>query len=430
MGRRLFRGAVLAVCLSVFAIAVPAAGAGVSTGDGTWVWQNPLPQDNRLLATTFVSATTGWAVGESGTIIRTTDGGVTWTGQASGTIYDLTGLSFPDAQHGWVIGRAHVENEDGNTLGVTRLLLCTADGGSAWQRQPLPPSPLPYHPTGVCFVDPQHGWVLGQTDGYGSVLLRTVDGGHTWDFQYPDTWQPLSAITFIDATHGWAVGWRDVYRTSDGGQSWSLAWEDPDGFGTTDYKTIAVSGGNVLVGGTDNSMNPLMVRSGDGGATWQQIASPPEFVAPPSFTSSSEGWGIAVDWSHNGLVHTTDGGVTWQTQYGPLFTDSRDYSDLPLTGLAVADARHGWAVGALGAILRTTDGSAWRDLRTSLTDADLHGVEFVDGLHGWALGGGHLFRTSDGGQRWAAVAAGTDFGFGSVSFVDADEGWAGETTTG
>lgn len=425
MAQCFFRGAVLAVCLSFLAVAVPAAGAGVSTGDGTWVWQNPLPQDNRLLATAVVGASTGWAVGESGTIIHTTDGGDTWVGQASGTIYDLTGLSFPDAQHGWVIGRAHEENEDGNMLGVTRLLLRTADGGTTWQRQPLPTSPLPYHPTGVCFVDAQHGWVLGQTDGYGSVLLRTVDGGHTWDFQYPDTWQPLTAITFIDPAHGWAVGWRDVYRTSDGGQTWSLAWEDPDGFGTTYYKTIAVSGGNVLVSGTDNSLNSLMVRSGDDGATWQQIASPPEFVAPPSFTDSSEGWGIAVDWSHNGLVHTTDGGLTWQTQYGPLFTDSRDFSDLPLTSIAVADAQHGWAVGALGAILRTTDGTAWSDLRTSLTDEDLYGVEFVDDLHGWAVGQGRLFRTVDGGQTWAREAADTVFDFITVSFVDADEGWAG-----
>ena len=426
MGRCFFRGAVLAVYLSLLAIAVPVtAGAAVSTGDGTWVWQNPLPQDNRLLATAFVGASTGWAVGESGTIIHTTDGGDTWVGQASGTNYDLTGLSFPDAQHGWIIGRAHEENEDGNSLGVTRLLLCTTDGGAAWQRQPLPTSPLAYHPTGVCFIDAQHGWVLGQTDGYGSVLLRTVDGGHTWDFQYPDTWQPLTAITFIDSAHGWAVGWRNVYRTSDGGQTWSQAWEDPDGFGTTYYKTVAVSGGNVLVSGTDNGLTPLMVRSDDDGATWHQVASPPEFVAPPSFTSSSEGWGIAVDWSHNGLVHTTDGGITWQTQYGPLFTDSRDYSDLPLSGIAVVDGQHGWAVGALGAILRTADGSAWGNLTTSLTDEDLHGVEFADDLHGWAVGGGRLFRTGDGGQTWARVAAGTDFGFFTLSFIDADEGWAG-----
>jgi photosystem II stability/assembly factor-like uncharacterized protein len=267
--------------------------------------------------------------------------------------------------------------------------------------------------------------VLGQTDGYGSVILHTTDGGSTWSFQYPDTWTPISAITFTNASNGWAVGWRDVYRTSDGGQTWSLAWEDADGFGTTSYKTVAVSGGNVLVSGTDNTNSPIMVRSDDDGATWREIASPPEFVAPPSFTSSSEGWGIAFDPSHNGVVHTTDGGNTWQTQYGPLYTDTRDYADMPLTSIAVTDAQHGWAVGALGAILRTTDGSTWSNRKTSFTDEDLHGVEFVDDLHGWAVGQGHLFRTGDGGQTWARIAAGTDFSFNTISFINADEGWAG-----
>src|SRR5690349_16316967 len=50
-----------------------------------WRWQNPLPQGNNLRGASFVDATTGTAVGEYGTIVRTTDGGSSWTIQASGT---------------------------------------------------------------------------------------------------------------------------------------------------------------------------------------------------------------------------------------------------------------------------------------------------------------------------------------------------------
>ena len=46
-----------------------------------WFWQNPLPQGNLLRAVHFVNATTGTAVGDVGTILRTTDGGSTWTEQ-------------------------------------------------------------------------------------------------------------------------------------------------------------------------------------------------------------------------------------------------------------------------------------------------------------------------------------------------------------
>ena len=133
-------------------------------------------------------------------------------------------------------------------------------------------------PTGVCFVDPQHGWVLRPDGRVRQRPARTVDGGHTWDFQY---------LRHLAATRARSRHRRDAWMggrlarrlppPAMAARAGASRREDPDGFGTTDYKTIAVSGGNVLVGGTDNSMNPLMVRSGDGGASPGAIASPPEF---------------------------------------------------------------------------------------------------------------------------------------------------------
>src|SRR5438874_5907332 len=65
-----------------------------------WHWQNPLPQGNNLRGASFVDANTGTVVGENGTIVRTTDGGNTWTIQASGTTQTLWAVSFTDANHG------------------------------------------------------------------------------------------------------------------------------------------------------------------------------------------------------------------------------------------------------------------------------------------------------------------------------------------
>ncbi len=67
-------------------------GGGPTTPSG-WFWQNPLPQGNTLRAVHFVNATTGTAVGEAGTILRTTDGGSSWVIQTSGTTLPLTGVS-------------------------------------------------------------------------------------------------------------------------------------------------------------------------------------------------------------------------------------------------------------------------------------------------------------------------------------------------
>ena len=198
---------ILCVVFAALALGGPVAAlaaVGVSTGDGTWVWQNPLPQGERLFDVAFANPTTGWAVGQSGAIMLTTDGGDSWSGQDSGTTWNLTKVSFPDAQNGWIIGRSELESQ---ALLSTKVLLHTTDGGQTWQRARLPGSQWPYTLADVCFVDAQHGWLLGFTDGYGDYILHTTDGGSTWQFEEPELVAPLRAIHFTDQQHGWAVGW-------------------------------------------------------------------------------------------------------------------------------------------------------------------------------------------------------------------------------
>lgn len=43
-----------------------------------WFWQNPLPQGNVLNSVEFINSNTGWAVGDKGTILKTTNGGINW----------------------------------------------------------------------------------------------------------------------------------------------------------------------------------------------------------------------------------------------------------------------------------------------------------------------------------------------------------------
>ena len=67
-------------------------------------------------------AAMGSALIERGAILRTTDGGVTWTRQASGTTDFLNSVSFTDANTGTAVGRSGV-------------ILRTTDGGVTWTRQ-------------------------------------------------------------------------------------------------------------------------------------------------------------------------------------------------------------------------------------------------------------------------------------------------------
>jgi photosystem II stability/assembly factor-like uncharacterized protein len=64
----------------------------------------------------------GWAVGDGGTILHTSDGGTTWTAQTSGTTNLLSLVEFTDANTGWAVG-------------VGGTILHTSNGGTTWTAQ-------------------------------------------------------------------------------------------------------------------------------------------------------------------------------------------------------------------------------------------------------------------------------------------------------
>ncbi|MCX6374098.1 MAG: S8 family serine peptidase, partial [Actinobacteria bacterium] len=150
----------------------------------------------------FVDAVHGWAVGEGGLILATSNGGATWSTQTSGTLATFWGVAFSDATHGWAVG------EDG-------LILATSNGGATWSRQTTGTSELLYD---VAFSDAAHGWAVGE----GGTILATSDGGATWSTQTSgiSTW--FHGVAFSDATHGWAVGeGGTILATGNGGATWN-----------------------------------------------------------------------------------------------------------------------------------------------------------------------------------------------------------------
>jgi photosystem II stability/assembly factor-like uncharacterized protein len=89
------------------------------------------------------------------------------------------------------------------------------------------------------------------------------------------------------------------------------------------------------------------------------------------------------------------------------------------------DGRTGFAVGALGTLLRTTDAGATWATMTSGTTNDLQSVWFSSSLAGWAAGdGGVLLKTTNGGSTWMRdVTVGASENLMCVRFADANHGW-------
>lgn len=102
----------------------------------------------------MLDSSTGWAVGNTGLILKTTDGGSTWNSQTSGTTTNLRSVHFADANQGWAVG-------------VSGLILISTDGGTSWTQET---SGVSTELRRVFFVNANTGYAVGAT---GTILKRT-----------------------------------------------------------------------------------------------------------------------------------------------------------------------------------------------------------------------------------------------------------------
>ena len=315
-------------------------GAQPSGNTGRWELQDS-GVTNTLLDVEFVNETHGWAIGEGGVIIATTDGGDTWVSQPSGYELTLNSVDFTDESNGWVVGQ----------LG---LILNTKDGGNNWTVQGKDAA-LRQNLIKVHFDNADEGRIITER---GSFALSTADGGNTWTRQFFENTLPRSDAFFLDERLGW-VSFKSgaVFSTSDGGDSWELLkgingveigtnsvffLDDRNGWiAGWRGKAKGVSGGVEFVKYLTDGM---VARTTDGGATWTRHDSDSgRFLWDVVFFDTMEGWAVG---SFGTTMHSADGGVTWESR--PTPTESH------LRSVSFPDRNNGWAVGDGGAVLRYT----------------------------------------------------------------------------
>ncbi|MHA7834428.1 MAG: WD40/YVTN/BNR-like repeat-containing protein, partial [Algiphilus sp.] len=123
--------------------------------------------------------------------------------------------------------------------------------------------------TRVTFVDDQHGWAVGHD---GSVL-RTTDGGQSWEVRHWDAaWgRPFYDAIFSTPDKGLVVGSNGrMLRTDDGGESWEEVTNEVFDTGFHLYKIERLEGGALMIAGERG----FMARSLDDGETWEMVEPP------------------------------------------------------------------------------------------------------------------------------------------------------------
>jgi photosystem II stability/assembly factor-like uncharacterized protein len=329
-------------------------------------------------------------------VFLTCDGGEHWTPAVDSSLADAsTGLFFHfyDRTFGWIANGSEV-------------ILRTTDGAAGWTTLP---TPVFSKVNDLCFVDMMEGYA-----GTNLGLYRTTNGGISWSAAGGDcAGTSIKKVRFLTATRAWGISGHKVFQSVNGGASWKV---DPAFDTTKTYSALCVlDGKNTWVGGGGGTL----FATGTENAVWNDLCGKiSSDVLDLAFATPQEGL-----LGGNVLYRTRDGGVSWTKETRSItrrlsavcYTDS-------LTGFIGANDGYSRSY-----IMRTTDGGAtWEETDLGGNSVNIEDVEFVDRTHGWCLSRpGKIFSTQDGGSTWSMTQlknAGNIFG---VSFFDRNHGCVG-----
>lgn len=255
-----------------------------------------------------------------------------------------------------------------------------------------------------------------------SLLSLTVPH---WSLQSSGVTARLRGISAVSERVAWASGsGATVLRTTDGGATWQKLSVTTDAVDFRDVDAIDAQTAYVLSIG--NGPASRIYKTTDGGATWTMLLKnedPKAFLDAMSFWDADHGlvFGDSVD-GQLYLLTTENGGRTWTRVTPstlPPALESEGAFAASGTNIALFGKTHAW-IGTGGAakarVLRTSDrGRTWQVSDTPLAAAQSTGIfsiAFRDAKHGVIVGGDYrkeqeavdnLAITSDGGATWKLV---------------------------
>jgi photosystem II stability/assembly factor-like uncharacterized protein len=214
-------------------------------GGNNWHATNLSPQCAMILDIYFQSQDTGYVFAGTNTnvasssarILRTTDGGQTWTiVYTSNRSYELIWkASFPSHQ----IGYATIQSYNSNT--TQRFITKTTDGGLTWNELPLVNSGI--REFGIGFINDTVGWVGGETTGY-----QTLNGGQTWTTK--NIGQYANKFSIVNNNNGsftaYAIGLR-VFKMQTGTVGVGILYKENDSKELMIYPNPVISGSFISI---------------------------------------------------------------------------------------------------------------------------------------------------------------------------------------
>jgi photosystem II stability/assembly factor-like uncharacterized protein len=316
----------------------------------------------RLRGVSAVSQRVAWASGDKGTYARTTDGGRTWV---AGRVPGSEELDFRDVD----AFSADVAYLLSIGEGEKSRIYKTTDGGLNWTMQFKSTRAAAFFDS-MAFWDSDHGVAVSDPVDGRFLIITTADGGATWK-EMPAAGMPpalpgegaFAASGSCVAVHGKREIWfgtggpngARVFRSSDNGQSWSVATTPVSGGKAAGIFSLLFSDGRhgVVVGGDytkEREVGNNVAVTSDGGRTWRLVETnrPSGYRSRVALLPGNRGRSL-VAVGPSGSDYSSNGGQSWRP-LGPEGFHSVSFApDSPIAG---------WAVGEGGRVAKYTNARA------------------------------------------------------------------------
>jgi photosystem II stability/assembly factor-like uncharacterized protein len=384
----------------------------------------------------------GFIVGNSGYVIKSTDNGNTWNSISAGTNDNFNSVNMI--------------NEDTILISSSNKLLSSYDGGSNWQSYNI----TGYSVNKTFFINSK----VGHAACNSGKIIKTIDGGLNWYVTESVNTTPSDFFTiyFINSEVGFATReHNDILKTTNGGESWVENMNTSDAI----YSFYFFDELNGYISGEYG----VIFKTTDGGTSWEWVGFQSGRIDGTTiyaihFIDNNIGFAVGL---RGRILKTIDGGNSW-VSYAPTYNDikhldfvSNDFtyalvgntffksinrgykwSNLgpPIenvktqqfdfindsTGFAIIGGSIGTS-GNSGSVYKTIDGGiSWNKTHSSyeILYEDLYCIDFVNQDTGFVSGGYNfdaIFRTINGGIDWEMVA---NISCGQIQFLNSKVGYA------
>ena len=299
-----------------------------------------------LKSVCFVNSNTGWVTGDSGVILKTTNGGQNWIRQISNTNKALSHIVFTNSQNGTAAGSSY----EYNPWCFERLVvLATSNGGDTWNIIFDQLSSMLHDVNSISgdIYAAYEGRDIQCLESTG-FITKSLNGGFNWYYSLGNQFG-YKSVSFINTLTGWASGEyttdfglriKQLIKTTDAGLSWFIIRSDTN-FYNQDFRM--------------------------------------------RFYNQSIGYKIS-----NSLLKTTDGGFNWALTDTIMTAGVRTFTFI--------NTDTGWCAGTGGNLIRTNDGGTSWSMQTSNTNQTLNSIFFINKDTGYIAGtGGTILKTISGG---------------------------------